>query len=96
LMIRLYGALLFTQGWLVYNCKNIDDGHAKRAIIKGYFGCFAASLVAVVGAHLANDGTVAGSFFGILKIVLMSVLTLGYGWFAFFETVKVFELPRNI
>jgi hypothetical protein len=81
---------------LVHSLKNIDDGHVKRAIIKGYFGCFLASLLAVVWAHLQNDGSMAGHFFGTLKIVLFSLLTLGYGWFAFLQPVKVFELPRSL
>jgi hypothetical protein len=80
----------------VQSLKKVDDGHVKRAVIKGYFGCFLASLLAVVGAHLQNDGTMVGNFWGVSKIVLFSVLVLGYGWFAFLQPVKVFELPRSL
>mmetsp|Transcript_30981 Transcript_30981/g.99401 ORF Transcript_30981/g.99401 Transcript_30981/m.99401 type:complete len:168 (-) Transcript_30981:1517-2020(-) len=94
-MIRLYGALLGTQAWLVWVVAKVDDGYVKRAFIQGYFGCFAASLAAVVAAHAQDDGTMAGHFFGALKIVILSILTAGYGWFAFFPPPAVYELPRD-
>merc|ERR1711998_339169 len=56
-MIRLYGALLASQGYLVYSIRTVDDGQVKRAFVMAYFGCFAGSLLAVIYAHSLNDGT---------------------------------------
>ena len=61
----------------------------------GYFLCFLCSLLSVINAHLQNDGTMTGNFFGSMKIVVFACLTVGYGWFAFAQPVKVFELPRS-
>jgi hypothetical protein len=67
------------------------DGEIKRAFVQAYFGCFLASLLAVINSHSQNDGTMRSNFFGNVKVILLVVLTIGYGWFAFFQKPKVFD-----
>ena len=45
--------------------------------------------------HISNEGIVDGKFFGVLKIAVMTGLTLGYGWFTFFQPPTVFALAHH-
>ena len=93
-MIRLYCALVVAQGWIILH---LTDATAlvKKTVIQSYFGCFAASLFALIIAHWSNDGSLSGGFFGIVKFLAFLALTCGYGWFALFQPPEVFNVLGN-
>jgi hypothetical protein len=93
-MIRLYCALVVAQGWIILH---LTDATAvvKKTVIQSYFGCFGASLCALILAHMSNDGSLSGGFFGIVKFLAFLSLTVGYGWFALFQPPEVFNVLGN-
>lgn len=93
---RLYCSLIFAQGIMIWSgARKINDGEIKRAFIKAYFICFLFSTIALIIEHLSNEGIVDGKFFGVMKIIVMTGLTLGYGWFTFFQPPTVFALAHH-
>jgi len=72
-MIRLYGALLAAQAWIVHSIRGVKNGTMQRNVLRGYFFCFLASLFTVCTAHFADDGTMAGHFWVRLIIFAVSV-----------------------
>ena len=92
---RLYCSLIFAQGIMIWSARSINDGEIKRAFIKAYFICFLFSTIALIMEHISNEGIVDGKFFGVLKIAVMTGLTLGYGWFTFFQPPTVFALAQH-
>lgn len=92
---RLYCALIFAQGIMIWRARKINDGEIKRAFILAYFVCFLFSTVAVIMEHLSNEGIVDGKFFGVMKIAVMMGLTVGYGWFTFFQPPATFALAAH-
>ena len=93
-MVRLYCALVFAQGWIIMNLTDCTPT-VKKTVIQSYFGCFLASVVALTVAHAYNDGTMAGGFFGMVKFSAFLGLTAGYGWFALFQPPEVFNVLGN-
>ena len=69
-----------------------NDPEIKRAFIRAYFVCFLSSSLALVYEHFSNEGIVDGKFFGMMKIVVMVGLTVGYGWFVFMQPPLVYSL----
>lgn len=92
---RLYCSLIFAQGIMIWSARRINDGEIKRAFIKAYFICFLFSTIALITEHISNEGIVDGKFFGVMKIVVMTGLTFGYGWFTFFQPPTVFALAHH-
>lgn len=70
---------------MIWRARTINDPEIKRAFILAYFICFGFSTVALILEHLNNQGIVDGKFFGVMKILVMLSLTIGYGWFTFFQ-----------
>ena len=90
LMIQMYCALVAAQAWMIWNARKIDNGQIKKAFVHAYFGCFTATTAALVWEHLDNAGTVNGGVASAIKLIIMIMLTLGYGWFSFFQPPVVF------
>mmetsp|Transcript_6154 Transcript_6154/g.8805 ORF Transcript_6154/g.8805 Transcript_6154/m.8805 type:complete len:179 (+) Transcript_6154:91-627(+) len=87
---RLYCALILAQGIMIWTARRINEGEIKRAFVQAYFICFLLSTIALFIEHTNNQGVVSGKLMGILKILAMICLTLGYGWFTFFQPPAVF------
>ena len=96
LMIRLFGAMWLGQGYIGQYAKTIDDGKIKLAFIKGYFMTFTAITIALIWEHLHNEGTMRGGFFGTLKLLTFIGLSVGYGWFTFFQPPSVYDLGSTL
>lgn len=92
ILTRLFCSLIFAQGLMIWRARTINDPEIKRAFILAYFICFLFSTVALILEHLNNQGIVDGKFFGVMKILVMLSLTLGYGWFTFFQPPLVYSL----
>ncbi len=59
LIIRLFGALIMSQGWIVYNARETSDAHTRRSIVQSYFLCFFCSSLALLRAQLTEGGNLA-------------------------------------
>mmetsp|Transcript_3563 Transcript_3563/g.5388 ORF Transcript_3563/g.5388 Transcript_3563/m.5388 type:complete len:169 (+) Transcript_3563:154-660(+) len=94
-LVRLFSCLIGSQGIMIWRARSIDDGEIKRAFINAYFICFLLMSVALIIEHTNNEGILSGKSFGILKIMAMIGLTLGYAWFAFFQPPTVFMLGTH-
>lgn len=92
ILVRLFCSLIFAQGIMIYRARQINDGEVKRAFILAYFVCFLFSTLALIMAHMSNEGIVEGKLFGVMKIMYMMGLTVGYGWFTFRQPPVVYSL----
>mmetsp|Transcript_23413 Transcript_23413/g.50698 ORF Transcript_23413/g.50698 Transcript_23413/m.50698 type:complete len:172 (-) Transcript_23413:434-949(-) len=92
ILVRLWSSLIFAQGIMIFRARKINDGEIKRAFILAYFICFLFSTLALMMAHMSNEGIVDGKFFGVMKIIVMMSLTVGYGWFTFRQPPLVYSL----
>lgn len=90
-ILRPYCSLILAQGLMIWRARKIHDGEIKRAFIQAYFVCFLLSTISLVLEHIQNSGVLSGKFFGTLKILAMIALTIGYGWFTFFQPPSVFS-----
>lgn len=89
LVVRIYGALIAAQGYIVWNARSITDPWTRRALVQAYTIAFALTLIALLRAQLTEGGGLNG--YNWITILLFLGLTMGYGWFVFFEKIKVFE-----
>ena len=89
---RLICSLIFAQGIIIWRAREVNDPEVKRAFILAYFICFLFSTLALISEHLGNKGIVEGNFFGTMKIFVFLGLTVGYGWFTFFQPPLVYSL----
>lgn len=90
-ILRPYCSLILAQGVMIWRARKIHDGEIKRAFVQAYFVCFLLSTISLILEHVQNSGVLSGKFFGTLKILAMIALTLGYGWFTFFQPPSVFS-----
>lgn len=89
-IVRLWCSLILAQGIIIWKSRRIAEGEIKRAFVQAYFVCFSLSTLALINEHMSDRGVMSGRFFGIMKIIVMICLTLGYGWFTFFQPPAVF------
>jgi hypothetical protein len=96
-VVQMYCALVFAQGWIIIHLKKCDS-NVKKTVIQSYFGCFLATVLALIVAHTYNDGTMSGGFMATLKFLSFVGLTCGYGWFALFQPPEVWTTlgARNL
>eukprot|EP00536_Pseudo-nitzschia_multiseries_P012278 jgi/Psemu1/308970/fgenesh1_kg.461_\ len=90
-ILRPTCALILAQGLIIHRSRKINDGQIKRAFVQAYFICFFMSTLALIYEHVSNSGVVSGKFIGVMKIMFMIFLTVGYGWFTFFQPPSVFQ-----
>lgn len=94
-ILRLFCSLIAAQGIMIWRARAINDGEIKRAYVLAYFVCFLFSTIALIIEHTNNQGIVSGKLMGIMKVVVMIGLTLGYGWFTFFQPPTVYSLGMH-
>ena len=90
-ILRPTCALILAQGLIIHRSRKINDGQIKRAFVQAYFVCFLMCTLALIYEHTSNSGVVSGKFMGTMKIIWMIFLTVGYGWFTFFQPPSVFS-----
>jgi hypothetical protein len=89
LALRLFGALLLAQAWIVWHARKITEPETRRALVQAYFGTFVLSTVALLRAQLTEGG--GFSSWNWLTILLFAGLAGLYGVFVFLRPIKVFE-----
>eukprot|EP00928_Gymnodinium_smaydae_P004028 TRINITY_DN11411_c1_g3_i1.p1 TRINITY_DN11411_c1_g3~~TRINITY_DN11411_c1_g3_i1.p1 ORF type:complete len:183 (-),score=16.66 TRINITY_DN11411_c1_g3_i1:246-794(-) len=87
-IIRLFGALIFTQGVIVWNVRNCQDGVLRQGIVKAYFIAFSIMALVLLYAHLTAKYWRASNW---VNISLFTGLSAFYGWFSFMQPPPVFE-----
>lgn len=90
-ILRPTCALILAQGMIIHRSRKINDGKIKRAFVQAYFVCFFLSTLSLIYEHVSNSGVVSGKFMGTMQIFGMIFLTVGYGWFTFFQPPSVFQ-----
>jgi len=90
-ILRPTCALILAQGMIIHRSRKINDGQIKRAFVQAYFVCFFLSTLSLIYEHVSNSGVVSGKFMGTMQIFGMICLTVGYGWFTFFQPPSVFQ-----
>ena len=89
LTVRLYGALILAQAWIVWSARRAASPEMRRALVQAYAGAFALTAASLLRAQLTQGGRL--SSLNWLNIALFVCLAAAYGYFAVFEKVAVFE-----
>lgn len=58
--LRVYGALVLAQGWLVYRTRRVTDAFVRKTMCEAYFAAFAISTLVLLRALLASPEDHAG------------------------------------
>jgi hypothetical protein len=90
LVIRMYGALIAAQAYIVASARAHPHAESRRALVRAYTAAFAVTTLALLRAQLTGAGLSGAAW---LVIALFAALTGGYGWFAFVEPIAVFKSP---
>lgn len=93
LVIRLYGALILAQSWIVWHARTQATGAMRRALVQAYFGMFTITALALLRAQLTTGG--GFNAFNWLNIILFAGLAGYYGWWIFVQPLSVWELPMR-
>jgi hypothetical protein len=89
LVIRIYGVLIFAQGFIVWSVRSVNDGGLRKALVQIYAGMFGLTCLALLRAQLTG-GMLAMNW---VMILLFGGLSALYGWFVFVQPPTVYELP---
>ena len=89
LVVRIYGALVAAQGYIVWYSRQITDAYTRRALVQAYTIAFALTSIALLRAQLTEGG--GFNVYNWISILIFVGLTIGYGYFVFFEKIKIFE-----
>jgi hypothetical protein len=90
LVIRMYGALVMAQAWLVWNARQVQDAHMRRTFIQAYFGCFALTTIALLHSQLQE---LHFHWLNWINILLFAGLSSMYAYFACVEPIVIFQGP---
>mmetsp|Transcript_10603 Transcript_10603/g.16785 ORF Transcript_10603/g.16785 Transcript_10603/m.16785 type:complete len:114 (+) Transcript_10603:1-342(+) len=87
-IIRLYGCLILSQGWLVWKTRDVPDPYVRKIFVQGYFMCFTLSTLVmgykqVFSSEWRGLNWIVTAMFGILSVV--------YGWFLLTKKLPEFE-----
>jgi len=79
------------------NAKDISDGFVRRCFVEAYAGVFGLSLLVLLRAHFTEDHWALEHlswprfFLNWGLIFFLSLLTMGYSWFAIAQPPVIFE-----
>lgn len=91
LVVRLYGALIFAQGFIVWSARSVADAAMRKGLVQAYCIAFTLTFLALLRAQLTG-GMGALNW---VNIGLFAGLAGVYAWFIFVEPIHVFELPSR-
>ena len=91
--LRLYGALNFALGWLVWRVDRVglSDGRIKRIICETFAICYLVQFVILVRAQYAVP--VGHSPFHMFVATIFAAIGCLYGYMRYIKKIKSFELP---
>ena len=87
-VIRLYGALIIGQAFVVWVVRQSADGHVRRGIVRAYCLVFVLTLLVLLRSHFTDDHW---RWHNWANIILFGALAAFYGWFYCFNPPPVFE-----
>jgi hypothetical protein len=88
-VIRIYGALIVGQFWIVWQARMTDDPQSRKNLIQAYSVVFALTALALVRAQLTDGGHL--NQLNWLNILMFASLALFYLYFLVFEPPSFFE-----
>lgn len=87
-VIRLYGALILGQAFVVWAVRQSADGYVRRGIVRAYCLVFVLTLLVLLRSHLTDDHW---RWHNWANILMFAGLAAFYGWFYYFSPPPVFE-----
>jgi hypothetical protein len=93
--LRLYGALNFALGWLVWRVDRVGltDGRVKRVICETFAICYLVQFLILVRAQYAVP--VGHSPFHMFVATIFAAIGCLYGYMRYVKKIKSFELPMD-
>lgn len=96
LIVRVYGAMLIAQAWIVWNARKVFDARIRKAFVESYFACFLITFLALLRFQLTSS-LGETSRWNWINILVFAMLSWFYGWFIFKSPITVFEsLPKSM
>eukprot|EP00446_Apocalathium_sp_SHHI-4_P015335 CAMPEP_0177199948 /NCGR_PEP_ID=MMETSP0367-20130122/25951_1 /TAXON_ID=447022 ORGANISM="Scrippsiella hangoei-like, Strain SHHI-4" /NCGR_SAMPLE_ID=MMETSP0367 /ASSEMBLY_ACC=CAM_ASM_000362 /LENGTH=194 /DNA_ID=CAMNT_0018648341 /DNA_START=58 /DNA_END=643 /DNA_ORIENTATION=- len=87
-IIRLYGALILGQAFIVWHVRHTADGAMRRGIVRAYFVVFSITSLVLLRSHLTDQTWHMSNW---VNVLLFTGLAIFYGWFYWFSPPPVFE-----
>mmetsp|Transcript_101976 Transcript_101976/g.227870 ORF Transcript_101976/g.227870 Transcript_101976/m.227870 type:complete len:164 (+) Transcript_101976:94-585(+) len=87
-IIRIYGALIVGQAFIVWHVKQSADGDVRRGIVRAYFIVFSLSGLVLLRSHLTDDHWNFYNWGNVFGFIGMAAF---YGWFYAVNPPPVFE-----
>lgn len=87
-VIRLYGALIVGQAFIVWHIRDSPDGNVRKGIVRAYFVAFSLTALVLLRSHFTDAHW---HWYNWANISLFSFLAAFYGWFCFCSPPPVFE-----
>eukprot|EP00397_Hematodinium_sp_SG-2012_P057853 GEMP01072712.1.p1 GENE.GEMP01072712.1~~GEMP01072712.1.p1 ORF type:complete len:149 (+),score=28.38 GEMP01072712.1:59-505(+) len=88
LTVRLYGALLFGQAYIVYKMRRVTEGEVRRALVQAFTAVFTASGLALTRSHFTDESIPLVNWVNMLVVWTLAGF---YGHFAFFSPPPIFR-----
>jgi hypothetical protein len=91
MVIRIYGALIIGQFWIVWSARKITDSLARRALVQAYTLVFTLTCLGLLYGQLTASPGEGLNNFNWINIGMFGFLALYYFYFCVFEPITVFE-----
>jgi len=89
-IIRLFSAFLMGQACVIWSARRVVDGAVRRDMTRGLFCSTVLMTVALAQAH-QRATTLSRGAHGVAFVLFFAALSLGYGWFGFYQPPAVFR-----
>mmetsp|Transcript_58760 Transcript_58760/g.140033 ORF Transcript_58760/g.140033 Transcript_58760/m.140033 type:complete len:161 (+) Transcript_58760:117-599(+) len=87
-VIRLYGALIFAQTFIVWQVRQCQDLAMRQGIVRAYFVMFFVSTIVLMRAHFTEEHWHPLNW---LNLVCFFALAVAYAYFNWAMPMKFFE-----
>mmetsp|Transcript_234 Transcript_234/g.791 ORF Transcript_234/g.791 Transcript_234/m.791 type:complete len:162 (+) Transcript_234:94-579(+) len=91
-VIRLYGALIFSQSFIVWQVRRTQDLELRQAVVRAYCIMFMLSSVVLLRAHITEEHWHPLNW---LNLLVFMGLTAAYSYFVWAMPMKFFESPEK-
>ena len=96
LLLRMFGALVMAQAWIVWNGRKVTNPTIRKSFVQAYFSCFFLIFLALLRYQLTGSSSEVSSW-NWINICTFASLSLIYGWFVFKSPITIFEgLPKTM
>ncbi len=93
--LRMYGACTLAIGWIVWRCREINDGRLHRIICESFAICYLLQAIIMTRAEMFSESGNSGLHVGIITTFASVGLLYFYIRFIKINGIKHFELPGS-